>query len=143
MKPLLHALQFRRIWPLAALCLIALVMPPRAGAQQPAQPAPPPPQTEPLNEGETPPITIRQPGISEQPITQKKQQGKVTEVKVKSGASTYYLKPNEQAGSALGGDVESSPMRGSQWQVLEFDMKPRRDQKQVDQTPDAPQPAAK
>jgi len=62
---------------------------------------------------------------------------------VRSGGSTYYLKPNEQPGSTLPGDVESKSMRGSQWQVLEFDMKPQKDQKQVDQVPDAPQPAAK
>lgn len=132
-----------RIWPIVTVCIAAYAMPQLAGAQQPANPAPPPPQTQPLNEGEAPTITIRKPGEGEQPITQKKKQGKVTEVKVQSGGSTYYLKPNEQPGSALPGDVESKSMRGSQWQVLEFDMKPQKDQKRVDQVPDAPQPAAK
>jgi len=136
----LHTLRF---WPIVIVCMAAYAVPQLAGAQQAANPAPPPPQTQPLNEGEAPTITIRKPGEEEQPITQKKQQGKVTEVKVRSGGSTYYLKPNEQPGSTLPGDVESKSMRGSQWQVLEFDMKPQKDQKQVDQVPDAPQPAAK
>ncbi len=129
-----------RIWPLITVCIAAYAMPQLAGAQQPANPAPPPPQTQKLEEGEAPTITIRKPGEEEQPITQKKQQGKVTEVKVKSGGSTYYLKPNDQPGSSLPGDVESKSMRGSQWQVMEFDMTRQKDQKQVEQTPDAPQP---
>jgi hypothetical protein len=130
-----------RIWPILAVCAAAYAMPQLAGAQRPVATAPPPPQTQPLEEGEAPAVTIRRPGAGEEPITQKKQQGKVTEVKVQSGGSTYYLKPNEQSGSALPGDVESKPMRGSQWQVLEFDMKPQKDQKPVEQAPDAPQPA--
>jgi hypothetical protein len=131
-----------RIWPIVTVSIAAWAMPQLAGAQQPANPAPPPPQTQPLEEGEAPAITIRKPGVEEQSITQKKQQGKVTEVKVKSGGSTYYLKPNEQPGSTLPGDVQSKPTRGSQWQVLEFDMKPQKEPKEPDQAPAAPQPPA-
>lgn len=129
-----------RLWPIVTVCLAAYATPLLVNAQQPTNPAPPPPQTQKLEEGEAPAITIRKPGADEQPITQTKKQGKVTEVKVKSGASTYYLKPNEQAGSAVPGDAESSAMRGSQWQVLQFDLTKNKDLKAVEQTPDAPQP---
>lgn len=109
---------------LAALCIAATPL--MTFAQQPAkqlvQPAPPPPQMQTLNEGEAPTITIHKPGVAEETITQQKKQGKVVDVKVQTGSGTYHLKPNDQAGSALPGDVESSAMRGSQWQVLEFDL---------------------
>ena len=124
------------------LCVAVLAAPWPAFAQQPVNPGPPPPQTQPLNEGEAPTVTIRQPGAAEQPITQTRKQGKVTDVKVTTGGSTYHLKPNEQAGSALPGDTESSAMRGSQWQVLEFDMSKKKDPQATERTPDAPQPAA-
>jgi len=126
---------------LFGVCLAACLLPLTAFAQSADQA--PPPQTQKLEEGEAPEITIRQPGLGEEQITQTRKQGKVDQVKVHSGGSTYYLKPNEQPGSALPGDVESKSMRGSQWQVLEFDMKPQKNPNQVDRTPDAPQPPAK
>ncbi|MEO8838235.1 MAG: DUF2782 domain-containing protein [Herbaspirillum sp.] len=120
-------------------------MPLLSSAQQPAQPsaqsAPPPPQTQPLTEDEAPAITIRKPGVSEETITQQTKQGKVTDVKVQTGSSTYHLKPNDQAGSALPGDVESSPMRGSQWKVLEFDMNKNKE-KPASPTPQRLAPAS-
>lgn len=132
-----------RIWPIVIVCFAAYAAPLLANAQQPANPAPPPPQTQKLEEGEAPTITIRQPGADEQPITQTRKQGKVSEVKVNSGSSTYYLKSNEQAGSTLPGDTESSAMRGSQWQVLQFDLSKKKDPNSVE-SPDAPQlPASK
>ncbi|MEO8169573.1 MAG: DUF2782 domain-containing protein [Oxalobacteraceae bacterium] len=94
--------------------LIACAMPLLVGAQQP-------PVMEKLEEGEPPTITISPPDTEKQ-ITEKRQQGKVTEVKVKSGKSTYYLKPADPAGSAMRGDGQSDEMRAAQWQVLEFDL---------------------
>lgn len=89
-------------------------MPLLVGAQQP-------PVLEKLEEGEPPAITIRKPDTEKQ-ITEKRQQGKVTEVKVKSGKNTYYLKPADPAGSALRGDGQSKLTRAAQWPVLEFDL---------------------
>ncbi|MGB6055806.1 MAG: DUF2782 domain-containing protein [Burkholderiaceae bacterium] len=136
----MHTLSLRSF---VSVCIAACFLSLTAAARAADQAPPPPPQTQKLEEGEAPEITIRKPGVSEEPITQTKKQGKVTEVKVQSGGSTYYLKPNEQSGSALPGDVESSPMRGSQWQVLEFDMKPQKNQTQPEQAPNTPQPPAK
>jgi len=97
-------------WITVASGLAACAMPLLVGAQQP-------PVLEKLEEGEPPAITIRKPDTEKQ-ITEKRQQGKVTEVKVKSGKSTYYLKPADPAGSAMRGDE----IRAAQWPVLEFDM---------------------
>lgn len=103
-----------KAWITAASAFAACVTPLLVGAQQP-------PVLEKLEEGEPPAITIRKPE-SEKQITEKRQQGKVTEVKVKSGNSTYYLKPADPAGSAMRGDGQSDEMRAAQWPVLEFDM---------------------
>lgn len=107
-----------KLWSLLAVSLAAFAAPLTANAQQPAV-VPPPPKLEKLDEGESPAITIRKQG-GEKKITEKREQGKVKEVKVQSGKSTYYLKPNDQAGSALPGDAESNATRAPQWQVLEF-----------------------
>lgn len=79
-----------------------------------------PPQLETLEEGEPPAVTIRS-APSDKQITEKREQGRVTSVKVKSGKSTYELKPNIPAGSAQPGDLQSDATRAPQWQVLEFD----------------------
>jgi hypothetical protein len=104
--------------PLAAGLLAILSSVPPAFAQQNG--APPPPRLEKLEEGEEPAVTIRKP--AERKIEEKRAPGgKVTEVKVTSGGSTYYLKPNDPAGSAMPGDQEGTANRGAQWEVLQFD----------------------
>ncbi|HEX7633879.1 MAG TPA: DUF2782 domain-containing protein [Noviherbaspirillum sp.] len=103
---------------IAVVCVAAYAMPLLAAAQQPAD-APPPPKMEKLEEGEAPAVNIR-PG-QERKITEKRAPGgKVTETKVTTGKSTYYLKPNETPGT-VPGDVQSSVNRGAQWEVGEFD----------------------
>jgi hypothetical protein len=99
---------------IAALSIGASFLP-----QAVAQPAPPPPRLEVLEEQE-PAVTIRSaPGT--QQITEKREQGRVTSVRVKSGKSNYQLKPNLPAGSAQPGDAQSDASRPAQWQVMEFD----------------------
>ena len=105
---------------ISAQMLSAQLLP--AYAQAPTKNvAPPPPKLEKLEEGEQPAITIAPPDSGTK-ITEKHEQGKVTEVKVKSGKSTYYLKPNDPAGSAARGDLESDQIRAAQWPILEFDL---------------------
>jgi hypothetical protein len=83
--------------------------------------APPPPRLEKLEEGEEPAVTIRKP--AERKTEEKRAPGgKVTEIKVTNGNSTYYLKPNEPAGSAQPGDQEGMSNRGAQWEILQFDL---------------------
>jgi hypothetical protein len=103
---------------ISAIALLPLLA---AAQQSPQQPPQAPPQLEKLDEGEAPAITIRK-NEGQQRITEKKEGGKVTEVKVQSGKSTYYLKPNEQAGNAQPGDAQSNTNRPAQWKVLEFDL---------------------
>lgn len=100
------------------IILACTALPLLASAQTPAEA---PPRLEKLQEGEQPGITISKPE-GERKITQKREQGRVTEVKVRSGKSEYYLKPNNPAGSALRGDAQSSEMRAPQWKIKEFDL---------------------
>lgn len=116
-----------KFWQLLAVCIASLATPLLANAQQaaqqtsqqPAKTVAPPPELQKLEEGEAPAVTIRKPGEGPNDITQKSEQGRVTEVKVKSGSSTYYVKPQSTAGTLQPGD---GPVRGAQWQVKEFDM---------------------
>lgn len=106
---------------LLAVAAATLAMPVMVHAQAPANDAantPPPPQTMKLEEGEAPEVTITQPS-TEKKITEKKQQGKVTEVKVQTGRTTYYAKPNDTPGS-MRGDAQSDSSRPAQFQVGEF-----------------------
>jgi hypothetical protein len=48
--------------------------------------------------------------------------GRVTEIEVRSGASTYYLKPQFTPGSAAPGNAQSGSLRTPQWNVLNFDL---------------------
>jgi hypothetical protein len=103
-----------------------LAVPLTAGAQAAAQYgaptrdiAPPPPETQPLEEGQAPSVNIRQPDTQKK-ITEKKSQGKVTEVKVQTGSTTYYAHPNDPAGSAMRGDAGSDTTRPVQFQIGEF-----------------------
>ena len=102
-------------------------MPLLGNAQQPSK-------LEKLEDGEVPAVIIRKPD-TEKKITEKREQGKVTEVKVQTGKSTYYLKPNDAAG-ALPGDAQSNENRGAQWSVHEFDL--GRKKKGVKQAADIP-----
>ena len=87
-----------------------------------AQSAPPQPQQlERIEEVDNPVTVTAKPG-RETRIVEKREGGRVTEAKVKSGGSTYTVKPNTPAGSALPGDAAGSANRGPQWTVLEFDL---------------------
>ena len=88
-------------------------------AAQQTAPVPPPPVMEKLEEGDDPAITIRKPSTATK-STEKRVQGKVTEVQVQAGGSNYIVKPNTPAGSALPGDAQSDTSRPAQWKVMEF-----------------------
>ena len=122
---------------LTALPLVfAAVIP--AHAQQPREraDAPPPPRLERLEEGDAPAVTIPGGGPAEKSITEKREQGRVTEVEVRTGRSTYVVKPLNPAGSALPGDAQTGSNRAAQFKVKEFDL-----QRPEDLKPQA-QPAA-
>ncbi|MNR90421.1 hypothetical protein D3C72_214050 [compost metagenome] len=81
--------------------------------------APPPPQMQRLEEGAAPDVNIRQPDTQKK-ITEKKSQGRVTEVKVQTGRTTYYAHPNDPAGSAMRGDGQSDSSRPVEFKIGEF-----------------------
>ena len=108
--------------------------------------APPPPQLERLEEGAAPAVTIPGGGQPERSITEKREQGRVTEVEVRTGRSTYVVKPLNPGGSALPGDTQANTNRAAQFKVKEFDLSKPEDlkpqpQPQAIQAPAAPPPA--
>lgn len=109
-----------KVWPVTAALLAAYAIQLPASAQQ--ADVPPPPTLENLEEGEPPAVTIRKPGEEKQITEKRAPGGRVTEVKVSTGGSTYYLRPQDPPGSALPGDTQASPFRPAQWEVLEFDV---------------------
>ena len=122
---IMHLLKYLPIAALSAMSLSAL-------AQQPARVSGnAPPRLERLEEGEAPGITIRKPDAGTKP-TEQRSAGKVKQIKVQSGGSTYYVKPNEQAGNAMPGDAESNVTRPAQFQVFEFDMGQRKQAREKD-----------
>jgi hypothetical protein len=102
-----------------------------------------PPKLEKLEEGEGPAVTIRKPDQKSKIQEKRAPGGKVTEVKVTSGGSTYVVKPNEPAGSAHPGDLQSNTIRPPQWEVKEFDLgRPKTKEQEEAQAANVPPPPA-
>ena len=119
-----------------SLCLLAHSS--LASAQQ-ATPAAPP-KLERIEEGSDTPITVTPPRESGNKITEKRENGRVTEVKVKSGKSSYTMRPNVPAGNAQPGDAQSGAIRAPQWQVMEFDLSKKKKTSKEDVPEAAPGP---
>ncbi|MRW83590.1 hypothetical protein GJ698_05720 [Pseudoduganella sp. FT26W] len=104
------------LWPALLLTLGAHT----AFAQ--STPSQAPPKLEKLEEVTDDGVTITA-KPAENKITEKRDNsGNVTEATVKSGPSTYTLRPNHPAGTAMPGDAMSGNLRGAQWTVMEFDL---------------------
>jgi hypothetical protein len=80
-----------------------------------------PPKLEKLEEGEPSSLKIGKPG-PQQKVTETRDDSGVKEVKVQTGVSTYYVKPNQDVGNSLPGDVQSVHNHGAEWKVFEFDL---------------------
>jgi len=105
------------LWPALLLTLSAHT----AFAQ--STPSQAPPKLERIEEIADDPITVTAKPAPESKITEKRDNsGNVTEATVKSGPSTYTLKPNRPPGTSLPGDITSGNPRGPQWTVMEFDI---------------------
>ncbi len=122
-----------------------LLAPLLASAQQSA---PPPPVMEKLEEGQAPEVTIRAPKSGDAATTTEKRapDGTVTEVKVKTGKSTYVVKPVTRAGNSIPGDAQTPVTRPAQWEILEFNKdhkkKPNSTDDDLPAAPPPPLPAA-
>ena len=102
-----------------------------------------PPKLERIEEGSDTPLTVTPPKASARKVTEKRENGRVTEVEVQSGPSHYTMKPNVPAGNAVAGDGQSSAVRAPQWTVMEFDLtgkKKKTDKEAVDAAPAPPPP---
>jgi hypothetical protein len=117
---------------------------PFAMAQDTEKDAKPAEELELIDEVEQPTITIRKPDATRE-ITERREQGVVTEVKVQTGVSTYYLYPNKPLGGAF--DDVTSKSRPAMWRIHEFDMTGQRPdqtgnemEEEFDYTSDAPAP---
>ncbi|MDB5992157.1 MAG: hypothetical protein JWQ10_3560 [Herbaspirillum sp.] len=121
----------------AVLSIAAGVAPAWVIAQEVNTPAPPPPQMENLNEVEAPSVTIQTPSEQRQKtITEKKEQGRVTEVKVEGPSSTYYLHP---PAPGAGVSMTGSPILVTpQWKIKEFDWGGKKKSKTADNAGPAP-----
>lgn len=132
-----------KVWQIAAACAAIYVTPLSVVAQQPAGNTPQPPQLEKLDDSDAP-VVIRRPEGQGSVVEKRARGGRVTEVEVNSGRSTYYLRPNNQAGSAVPGDGQSNAMRAPQWRIFGFDLKRQEDARraQSDATAVPPPPSA-
>lgn len=125
-----------KVWHVLTASVAALAIPLMADAQQP-------PKLEKLEEGEPPAVTIRKPEQKSKMQEKRAPGGKVTEVKVTSGRSTYVVKPNDPAGSSLPGDTQSSTTRPAQWEVKEFDLgRPKKEGEEAQAADTLPPPSA-
>jgi hypothetical protein len=131
-------LRTSRLLPALSLCLLANAAFAQAQPQQ--KPSDAPPKLEVIEEGADTPITVAPPKSAGPgaKITEKKEGGRVTEVKVKSGKSSYTMRPNIPAGNAQPGDAQSGAIRAPQWTVLEFDLGGKKKNTDKEAVPDAP-----
>lgn len=104
---------------LSLLLCIGLTGIPVLSQAQSANAAPPTMQR--LDEGDAPAVTIR-PSDTGKKITEKREQGVVTEVQVQSGRNSYKLKQSAGAGNAAAGDAQSNTVRAAQFTIKEFDL---------------------
>lgn len=123
------------IWPVLILALG------NAAMAQTQAPSAAPPKLDKIDEIDTPITVTNKP--KEQAVTEKRDNsGRVTEVKVKSGPSSYTVKPKNTATStALPGDAAGMANRGPQWTVMEFDIgKKKTTQKEGEAEDNVPPP---
>jgi hypothetical protein len=128
------------LWQILVLSLMASAASVHAQTTTPLPgEAPPPPRMEQLEEmtDDAVPTAITPRVDSPTTITERREQGRVTEIKVNSNGSTYYLRPNSPSGSSLPGDMTSGNNRGPQWTLFEFDMGSTKTQPKVPDTTDS------
>lgn len=104
------------------LCLLTAVLPTLVMAQgKPVSTMPPPPSNlEKIEDSAEPAISIKKPESGKSKMTEKRVNGKVTEVEVQSGKSHYVVKANPEVGNAPKGTAQGDSNRAAQWTLLEF-----------------------
>ncbi len=138
------------LWKILSVCLIAHAgaafaqTAPAPAAAPATKPAETPPKLEIIEQATPPRATINATPKSARgtKITEKKDGGRVTEVKVEARGSNYTMKPNTPAGNAQVGDVQSgNAIRPPQWTIMEFGPgKKKTAEETAAETADAPPP---
>lgn len=143
-RNIMSPLKFASLLAIYTLASVASLTSYAQQSQPKNQDAPPPPKLEKLEEGEQPPVTIRQ-QRNKQTITEKRAPGgEAKEVKVTKGKNTYYVKPKARPGCAMPGDCPGTESRATQWHVYEFNQKKKPKESEVQDAPPpavAPEPA--
>jgi hypothetical protein len=119
-------------------------------AQAQQTPSSAPPKLERIEEGSETPITVTPQQRNAKKITEKREGGRVTEVEVKTGKSSYTMKANPPGAISQPGDTTGGTLRPPQWKVLEFDLfkKKQKEREEADAAtaaapPPPPPPPAK
>ncbi|UUZ50565.1 homoserine kinase [Massilia sp. B-10] len=81
-----------------------------------------PPKLEVIEEGSDTPIVVTPPKTGGARISEKKDGGRTTEVKVRTGKSAYTMKGAHPSAVNERGNATGSTLGTPQWQVLEFDL---------------------
>ncbi|MBV8635426.1 MAG: hypothetical protein JO002_13105 [Burkholderiaceae bacterium] len=89
-----------------------------------------------LEDPEPPAVKIGKPP-AEHKVTETRDDSGAKEVKVETGVSTYYVRPNQQVGTALPGDTQSTTNRGAEWKVMEFNLGGKKKKPEEAQTEDS------
>jgi hypothetical protein len=122
---------------LLSLCLLAHAG--LATAQQ--KPSEAPPKLEIIEPGSDTPVTVTPPKTGGAKVSEKKEGGRVTEVKVKTGkGGGYTMKAANPAATAHPGSTQSSTLNPPQWSVLEFDLSKKKKTSKEDVPEPAPAP---
>ncbi len=124
------------------LCtLVSLLLLAHGGAVLAQQkPAETPPKLEVIEEGSDTPIVVTPPTSGGTKITEKKDGGRITEVKVKNGKSAYTMKGAHPSAVNERGNAAGSTLGTPQWQVMEFDLSRKKKTSKEDVPADAPPP---
>jgi hypothetical protein len=126
------------VWKILALGLLAHVS--LAQAQQ--TPSSAPPKMERVEEGSDAPVTVTPSARKPKKIVEKREGGRVTEVQVTTGKSSYTMKGAPP--DAVSQPGEGGTLRPPQWKVLEFDFgKKKHKEGDAAAAPPPPPPAAK
>ena len=128
------------VWNLLLLGVLAQAS--LAQAQQ--TPSSAPPKLERIEEGSDTAITVTPQQSNAAKITERRDNGRTTEVQVTTGKSSYTMKGNPPGAVSQPGEGSGSSLRPPQWTVLEFDFGKKK-QKELDEaaasaTADAPPP---
>jgi hypothetical protein len=116
------------VWKILLLGMLAHAS--LAQAQQ--TPSSAPPKLERIEEGSDTPITVTPQQGNGKKIVEKRDGGRVTEVQVTTGKSSYTMKGAQPGAVSQPGDGAGSTLRPPQWKVLEFDLFKKK-QKELDE----------